>query len=299
MSVADYARIEKAILFIESNFRSQPSLEEIAAGVGLSRYHFHRLFRRWAGISPKSFIQYLTARHAEGLLRESRNLLDVSYEVGLSGAGRLHDLIVKIHGVTPGQLKALGAGLTIRFGIHPSPFGACLVSVTDRGICGLSFIGPEGREEAIADLRRRWGHAVLQERPGVTQPVVDRIFAASRNPAGAAFDLFVAGTNFQIKVWEALLRIPPGSVASYAEIARRIGAPGAARAVGAAVVQNPVALLIPCHRVIRKSGAFGEYRWGAARKKAILGWEAARLLRKAGTTPRLLRFARNDKLLKG
>jgi AraC family transcriptional regulator of adaptative response/methylated-DNA-[protein]-cysteine methyltransferase len=276
MPATDYARIEQAILFIESNFRSQPALEEIAAGVGLSPFHFQRLFRRWAGVSPKRFVQYLTANHAESLLRESRNLLDVTDEAGLSSPGRLHDLIVTIHGVTPGQLRAGGAGLTIRFGIHPSPFGACLIAMTDRGICGLSFIQPDEREEAITALAHRWSEATLRERSGATRPVVERIFAASRKPADAPFDLFVKGTNFQIKVWEALLTIPPGAVASYQEIARRVGAPAATRAVGTAVGQNPVSYLIPCHRIIRKSGAFGNYGGGVTRKKALLGWEAAR-----------------------
>jgi AraC family transcriptional regulator of adaptative response/methylated-DNA-[protein]-cysteine methyltransferase len=276
MSITDYARIEQAILFIESNFRRQPPLEEIAAGVGLSPFHFQRLFRRWAGVSPKRFIQYLTANHAEGLLRQSRSLLDVTDEAGLSSPGRLHDLIVTIHGVTPGQLRADGAGLTIRFGIHPSPFGACLIAMTDRGICGLSFIHPDEREEAITALEQRWSEAILRERPGATRPMVERIFASSRKPADGPFDLFVKGTNFQIKVWEALLTIPTGAVASYQEIARRVGAPKAVRAVGTAVGQNPVSYLIPCHRIIRKSGAFGNYEGGVARKKALLGWEAAR-----------------------
>jgi AraC family transcriptional regulator of adaptative response/methylated-DNA-[protein]-cysteine methyltransferase len=277
MVTDDYTRIEKAILFLETNFREQPGLKDIAASVGLSEYHFQRLFRRWAGISPKRFLQYLTAEYAKDLLRESRNVLEVAYEVGLSGGGRLHDLCVNIHGVTPGELRDQGTGLAIRYGFHPSPFGEGLLAVTKRGICGLMFLSSGGRQEAIARLKSQWQGAVLREDPSATQPFVDRIFAPSRYGADPALTLFVKGTNFQVKVWEALLRIPMGSVVSYQDVAVSIAAPGAARAVGSAVAQNPVAFLIPCHRVIRKTGAFGDYQWGSARKKAILGWEAAQL----------------------
>jgi len=282
MSGVDYARIEKAISFIEANFRSQPTLAEVAASVGLSQHHFQRLFRRWAGISPKRFLQYLTARYAEGLLQDSRDVLEASYEAGLSGPGRLHDLLVNIHGVTPGELKGQGAGLTLRYGVHRSPFGDCLLAITERGICGLAFIGPWGRDKALADMRRRWPRAVFRKGPHVTQAIADRIFASARKKGEQPFDLFVQGTNFQIKVWEALLRIPPGSAVSYGDVAESIGAPRAVRAVGTAIKQNPVAFLIPCHRVIRKSGIVGEYRWGSARKKAILGWEAVRFHRGGG-----------------
>jgi len=275
MSATDYARIEQAIHFIESNVRRRPSLDEIAANAGLSPFHFQRLFRRWAGISPKRFIQYLTADTATRLLRESGSLFDAADEAGLSSPGRLHDLIVTIHAVTPGQMKSLGAGLTIRYGVHPTPFGDCLLAVTERGICWLSFLTPQGRDGAVADLRHYWGGALLQERPQATRPVTERIFPPSGR-GGGLLDLLVHGTNFQVKVWEALLTIPPGAVASYQEIARRVGAPAATRAVGTAVGQNPVSYLIPCHRVIRKSGAFGNYGGGVARKKALLGWEAAR-----------------------
>lgn len=283
MPATDYTRIERAIHFIETNVRRRPSLREIAASAGLSPFHFQRLFRRWAGISPKRFIQYLTADAAERALRTSRSLLDAADAAGLSSPGRLHDLIVTIHAVTPGQLKTRGAGLTIRFGIHPSPFGECLLAVTDRGVCWLSFVTPHDRDAAVADLQRYWAGARLEERPQTTRPAAERIFPSLQRTAGApappAFDLFVHGTNFQVKVWEALLTIPPGATASYQEIARRIGAPLATRAVGTAVGNNPVSYLIPCHRVIRKSGAFGHYGGGAARKKAILGREAARALR--------------------
>jgi AraC family transcriptional regulator of adaptative response/methylated-DNA-[protein]-cysteine methyltransferase len=275
MLATDYARIERAIHFIESNVRRRPSLDEIAADAGLSPFHFQRLFRRWAGISPKRFIQYLTAGEAERRLRDSNSLLDAADKAGLSSPGRLHDLIVTIHAVTPGQLKSRGEGLTIQYGIHPTQFGDCLLAVTDRGICWLSFLTPPNRDGAIADLRRYWSGAALLEQPEATQPLAERIFRAAQN-GNDRFNLLVHGTNFQVKVWEALLTIPPGAVASYQEIARRVGAPNATRAVGTAVGQNPVSYLIPCHRVIRKSGAFGNYGGGVARKKALLGWEAAR-----------------------
>lgn len=275
MQPADYTRIEKAIRYLEGNFRRQPGLGEIAGSTGLSAYHFHRLFTRWAGISPKRFLQFLTAEYARGLLMESTGVLEAAYESGLSGPGRLHDLIVNVYAVTPGELKWEGEGLTIRYGVHPSPFGDCLLAVTDRGICALAFLPGRRAGEAVEELRTRWGNADLVRDPGATKAVAERIFVPSRRGDTSPLNVIVKGTNFQVKVWEALVRIPPGSAASYEEIADRIDAPGAVRAVGNALARNPVAFLIPCHRVIRKTGAFGEYRWGPARKKAILAWEAA------------------------
>jgi len=275
MPATDYVRIERAIHFIEANVRRRPSLEEIAASADLSPFHFQRLFRRWAGISPKRFVQYLTAGEAERALRASSSLLEAAEEAGLSGPGRLHDLIVSIHAVTPAELKRRGEGLTIRYGVHSSPFGNCLLAVTNRGVCWLSFVDPHNHDSAVDDLRRYWRGAGLREQPDATRPVAEQIFRSS-NHGGGRFNLYVHGTNFQIKVWEALLTIPPGAVVSYQEIARRIGAPKATRAVGTAVGQNPVSYLIPCHRVILKSGAFGRYGGGVVRKKALLGWEAAR-----------------------
>ena len=274
MNSPDFARIEKAICFVEANFRTQPSLAQVAAQVHLSEYHFQRLFRRWAGISPKRFLQYLTADYARQLLRESRSVLEVSDATGLSGAGRLHDLMVNLHAATPGEIKALGANLRIQYGFHPSPFGECLVAVTGRGICAIEFIAAGGRAAALAHLKRQWPQATWRLQPRATQPTVARLFAAAR-AAGDRLDLFVQGSNFQVKVWEALLRIPPASAVSYEDIAACIAAPTATRVVASAIARNPVAFLIPCHRVIRKTGAFGEYRWGSARKKAMLGWEAA------------------------
>jgi AraC family transcriptional regulator of adaptative response/methylated-DNA-[protein]-cysteine methyltransferase len=271
----DYTRIERAILYLEENFRRQPSLTEIARKVNLSEYHFHRLFTRWAGISPKRFLQFLTAEHARRLLRESADVLDAAYEAGLSGAGRLHDLIVNVYAVTPGELKEEGTGIEIRYGVHPSPFGACLVAITDRGICALSFLSRDRGEEAIVSLRNSWPRAALRKNPRETKLVADRIFDPLLWGNLSPLNVIVRGTNFQIKVWEALVRIPAGCALSYDTIADHIGMPGAVRAVGSAVARNPVAFLIPCHRVIRKTGDFGDYHFGTARKKAILAWEAA------------------------
>lgn len=270
----DYVRVEKAIRYLEENFRRQPTLEEVARATGLSEYHFQRLFRRWVGVSPKRFLQYLTAGHARDLLERQRTVLDAAYEVGLSGAGRLHDLMVGVDAVTPGEVRRLGAGLVVRYGLHDTPFGEGLIAVTERGICGMSFLEERGEDGALEELRARWPEATLVEDPAATGPLVGRIFEAGA--PDTRLPLLLRGTNFQVKVWEALLRIPAGAVATYEEVAELAGAPGAARAVGTAVGRNPVAYLIPCHRVIRKSGVFGDYRWGATRKRAILGWEAAR-----------------------
>lgn len=270
----DYRRIEQAIEFLSCNAREQPRLEQVAAHVGLSEYHFQRLFRRWAGISPKRFVQYLTAEHARELLQSSRSALDASLEAGLSGTGRLHDLMVALHAATPGDIKARGAGLVIDYGVHASPFGECLIAVTARGVCALEFLDPLRRREALARLRAAWPAATLRERANATRAVAHRLFTTGSN-GRAPLSLFVRGTNFQIKVWEALLRVPPGRVLCYEDLARLVGEPGATRAVASAVARNAVGFLIPCHRVIRKSGAIGEYRWSGARKQALLAWEAA------------------------
>ena len=273
MSGSDYARIEKAIVWLAANFRAQPSLADIAAQLRLSEYHFQRLFRRWAGISPKRFLQVLTAEHARHLLRESRNVLEVSDASGLSGGGRLHDLMVKLHAVTPGEVQAQGANLVIRYGFHASPFGECLIALTARGVCGIEFVTGAGRAATLAAMQSHWPRATWHREPHATQAVAARLFGSARRRSG--IDLYVQGSNFQVKVWEALLAIPPGHILSYEDVAAGIGAPSATRAVASAIARNPVALIIPCHRVIRKTGAFGEYRWGAVRKQALLGWEVA------------------------
>jgi len=276
MQTADYRRIETAIRFLEENFRRQPGLGEVARHVGLSEYHFHRLFTKWAGISPKRFLQFLTGEYARELLRESSTVLDVAYAAGLSGPGRLHDLIVNVYAVTPGDLGREGAGLTIRYGMQSSPFGDCFIATTEKGVCALSFLPGRLAGEALQTLREQWLMAELVEDRKGTQAMADRIFSSTRRTDARPMNAFVKGTNFQVRVWEALVRIPPGFAVCYEDIAARIDAPGAVRAVGNAVARNPVAFLIPCHRVIRKSGAFGGYRWGPARKRSILAWEAAK-----------------------
>ncbi|MGC1375874.1 MAG: bifunctional helix-turn-helix domain-containing protein/methylated-DNA--[protein]-cysteine S-methyltransferase [Anaerolineales bacterium] len=266
----DYLRIEQAIQYLEAHYRRQPELGEIAEAIGLSEYHFQRLFTRWVGISPKRFLQFLTKEGAKELLKRSANVLDTTYSVGLSSPGRLHDLFVQTEAVTPGEYKARGAGLTIRYGFHPSPFGECLLGLTERGICHLGFT-QHGRETALANMAGDWTNAHLLEDASATEPLVAPIFSLERAPSPIA--LFLTGTNFQLKVWEALLRIPSGSVCTYEGLAAEIGQPSAARAVGTAVGRNSIAVLIPCHRVIHKMGKFGNYRYGSARKKALLGWE--------------------------
>jgi AraC family transcriptional regulator of adaptative response/methylated-DNA-[protein]-cysteine methyltransferase len=274
--VEDYQRIEKAIQFLAENYHHQPSLDEVARNVNLSEYHFQRLFRRWAGISPKRFVQFLTLEHAKQVLEDSRSVLDATYDAGLSSPSRLHDLFVNAEAMTPGEFKTKGAGLKINYGFHPSPFGECLLAATERGICGLGFVGEGGRLQALEDFKRRWPAAEFQENSQKTRSYIDRIFSPTKTNGSNPVKLLLMGTNFQIRVWEALLRIPPGAVVCYEDLARRLGKPSASRAVGSAVGRNPISFLIPCHRAIRKMGITGDYHWGAARKKAILAWEAAR-----------------------
>jgi AraC family transcriptional regulator of adaptative response/methylated-DNA-[protein]-cysteine methyltransferase len=272
----DYRRIEKAIHYLEGHIYEQPNLEEIAEKVHLSPYHFQRLFTRWAGVSPKRFLQFLTLEHAKQLLKDGSQL-DTAFRAGLSSPSRLHDLFVAVDAVTPGQYKTLGSGLEIAYGLHPSPFGQCLVAVTKRGLCGLSFLDETNPEAPLQELHRRWPRARLHEDSGGTADTIRRVFKSPAQRNHTPIPLLLKGTNFQIKVWEALLRIPPGSVTTYQRLAESIGNPAASRAVGSAVGANPVAFLIPCHRVILSTGAFGNYRYGTSRKKAILGWEQARL----------------------
>ena len=274
---ADYNRIEKAIKFLENNFSSQPSLKDIAAHVGLSEYHFQRLFSRWVGISPKRFLQFLTKEYAKQLLENSVNLLDVTYEAGLTSPGRLHDLFVTCEAVTPGEFKNKGEGLTITYGFHASPFGECMLATTDRGICGFNFVKNGNRNHVFSKLNYSWKNAELVEDPDVSRALINQIFNPALTNYSVPLHLILNGTNFQIKVWEALIKIPFGAVVSYEDIAAQIGLPKATRAVGTAVGKNPISFIIPCHRVIRKSAEFGYYGGGLARKKAILGWEAAHL----------------------
>jgi len=272
---ADYQRVAEAIRYLEANHTTQPTLDDLSAHLHLSPFHLQRLFTRWAGISPKRFLQFLTVEHAKQLLAASHNVLDTAYAAGLSGPSRLHDHFISIEALSPGEFKAGGRGLTIAYGVHASPFGDCLLAVTERGVCHLAFLNGGGRDAEIAALQARWSHATLVEDAGVTSAVLARIFPAESTATAPALRLLLAGTNFQVKVWEALLRIPAGRLTTYEEVAQSIGRPTAARAVGGAVGANTIAYLIPCHRVIRKSGVIQEYRWGPTRKKAMLGWEAA------------------------
>ena len=272
-SSEDYLRIEQAILYLENHYREQPSLEEVAANIGLSEFHFQRLFTRWAGVSPKRFLQFLTKEGAKELLSRSENLLDTTHQVGLSSLGRLHELFVTTEAVTPGEFKTRGEGVTIRYGIHLTPFGKCLIGLTDRGISHLGFIsGSEG--EAIDSLVNEWKGACMVEDYRSTAALVGPIFDLRYDTRiKQPLTLHLRGTNFQLKVWEALLQIPAGTATTYAGLAQRIGQPGASRAVGTALGHNPIAVLIPCHRVIRTVGDFGNYRYGEVRKKALLARE--------------------------
>jgi AraC family transcriptional regulator of adaptative response/methylated-DNA-[protein]-cysteine methyltransferase len=273
-SAEDYQRVEQAIQYLDAHYQEQPSLEEVAASLGLSEFHFQRLFTRWAGVSPKRFLQYVTKEHARELLQQSGDLLDTTHQVGLSSLGRLHDLMVSAEAVSPGEYKSRGAGLTIRYGLHPSPFGRCLIGLTERGICHLSFV-QTGEGDAIDALVADWASAQMIEDKKATAPWVAPIFDLSQR-GERPLHLYLRGTNFQLKVWEALLNVPSGSVTTYEQVAAQVGKPKALRAVGTAVGHNPIAVLIPCHRVLRKLGGFGNYRYGPARKKALLGWEASR-----------------------
>lgn len=267
----DYQRIEQAIRYLEANYQTQPELKEVAENIGLSEYHFQRLFTRWAGISPKRFLQFLTKENAKELLKRS-SVLNATYSVGLSSPGRLHDLFVSTEAVSPGEYKTRGSGLLIRYGFQPTPFGEALFGLTERGICHLSFV-QDGYQAALANLQADWKNANLVEDMSATGALVEPVFSLGQT--ASPLSLYLTGTNFQLKVWEALLCIPQGALSSYEQIAAQIGHPGALRAVGTAVGHNPIAFLIPCHRVIRKMGEIGNYRWGPLRKKALLGWEAA------------------------
>lgn len=278
----DYQRIAAAIAFLRAHHADQPDLAAVAQHLHLSEAHVQRLFTRWAGISPKRFLQYLTqyltVEYAKAKIAETPNLLDLTMAAGLSSPGRLHDLFVSLEALSPGEYKAGGAGLEIVYGIHPTRFGRALVAMTTRGVCNLLFLDvPDAaaRNAGEAELRRLWPNATLRYDPAATGPVGDRLLNPPETPKPVS--LWVKGTNFQIQVWRSLLQLPSGSLATYRQIAQHIGRPTASRAVGNAIGSNPVALLIPCHRVIRESGELGGYRWGLSRKSALLRWEASQV----------------------
>lgn len=281
----DYARIEKAIRFLDRERAAAPSLAAVAEHVGLSEAHFQRLFTRWAGISPKRFLQHRTAEVVKRLLRERRPLLDVTYEAGLSGPGRLHDLLVNAEAVTPGEYQRCGEGLSVRYGFHPTPFGECVIAVTPRGVCHLAFVQPVTRQEALDRIRHAWPGATLLPDQAATRGAAAKAFPPPGSNVVPSLALHVKGTNFQLKVWRALLEIPVGSVTTYGDLAAAIGEPRASRAVGTAVGSNPVSYLIPCHRVIRSTGELGGYAWGPDRKRTMLALEASRQPERMPATP--------------
>ncbi|MCG8525129.1 MAG: methylated-DNA--[protein]-cysteine S-methyltransferase [Opitutales bacterium] len=268
----DAERVSKAIQFIRNSAPEQPGLKDVATAVHLSEFHLQRLFSRWAGISPKRFLQLLTLEHAKAQLAQSQDVLNASLRAGLSGSGRLHDLFVNIEAVTPGEFKMQGKHVTIDYGFHPTPFGECMIGVTKRGICFLEFSANRSEQEIIEKLRYRWPESRVNRSELSTKPVIDQIFATQKSDS-ISFNLLVKGTNFQLQVWNALLKIPAGYTVSYSDVAKWIGKPKAHRAVGSAIGNNPIAWLIPCHRVLRSDGNLGGYHWGEDRKSACLTWE--------------------------
>ena len=275
MSGTEYEKIEKAIMFLEENSLDQPTLDEAAVHVNLSPYYFQRLFKKRVGVSPKRYLQFLTVENAKVLLNRSASVMETAFDVGLSGPGRLHDLFVSVETVTPGQFKTRGRDIEICYSISDSPFGRCLLAMTQKGVSDLRFVDGDRGEQAVRDLSRKWSSAVFTQNQQMGDEMVRRIFSPMSGSGPEKLSLDLYGTNFQIKVWEALLRIPPGTLVSYGDVAEAIGKPAAQRAVAMAIGRNPVSYLIPCHRVIRQSGDIGNYRWGAERKRAMVAWEAA------------------------
>lgn len=272
---SDYEDVARAIRFIQRNVPNQPSLQDVANHLALSQYHCQRLFSRWVGISPKRFLQFLTVDRAKQFLRQSKSVLDTAYELGLSSPARIHDHFVSLEAVTPGEYKRHGEGLLIQYGIHPSPFGQMFLAVTAKGICFLSFLGETSRYQMLKALKDQWQGAEIREDIAATAAIAKQVFSRAAEPK-QRINILVKGTNFQLKVWQALLMIPEGHVCSYQQLTCAIDHPHASRAVGQAVAANSVAYLIPCHRVIRKTGQLGGYRWGQTRKDIMLAWEASR-----------------------
>ncbi|MEG4442669.1 methylated-DNA--[protein]-cysteine S-methyltransferase [Microcoleus sp. AT9_B5] len=278
----DYHRIARAIAFMRQHHLNQPNLATVAQHIGLSEYHFQRLFTQWAGISPKRFLQYLTVEYAKSKITQTKSLLDLTLDVRLSSPGRLHDLFVNLEAMSPGEFKAGGAGLQIRYGIHDTPFGTSLIATTARGICNLYFLDTTDEQTAAQRLRLTWKNAEIIRDEQATQSLRDLIFNSENLSEQKPLTLLVKGTNFQIQVWRALLQLPFGAIATYQTIAQMVARPTAARAVGNAIGKNPIGYLIPCHRVIRESGELGGYGWGVERKTVMLGWEASGTI--CGTT---------------
>lgn len=274
----NYDRVAEAIHYLTQNYKQQPSLEEVASQVHLSPFHFQRIFTDWAGISPKKFLQFLTVEELKKELLTASNVADAADNVGLSAQSRVYDLFVNIESVTPQEYKSQGDGVVIEYGFHDTPFGECFIAHTEKGICSLSFVD-KNREEVLTEFTMQWQNAEIKNDQRSTKELIRQLFEPVH---GNQIKLLLKGSKFQIKVWEALLKIPFGSVSTYRHIAAAVGQPGALRAVGSAVGANPVAFIIPCHRVIRSEGLIGQYHWGATRKKAMIGWEKARVELKVG-----------------
>jgi AraC family transcriptional regulator of adaptative response/methylated-DNA-[protein]-cysteine methyltransferase len=276
-AAADYDIVRRAIAYVSEHWRSQPNIESIAEAAGVTPTELHHLFRRWAGLTPKAFLEALTLDSARGLLRDSASVLDATYEVGLSGPGRLHDLFVTHEAMSPGEWKTGGEGLTIRYGFHPSPFGTALVMATERGLAGVAFADNGEEKPALADMQRRWPKAAYVEDVARTALLAQRIFDPKLWRAEQPLRIVLIGTDWEVRVWEALLKIPMGCATTYSNLAAKVGSIKASRAVGAAVGKNPLSFVVPCHRVIGKAGDLTGYHWGLTRKRAMLGWEAARV----------------------
>jgi AraC family transcriptional regulator of adaptative response/methylated-DNA-[protein]-cysteine methyltransferase len=276
-AAADYDVVRRAIGHIRGHWREQPEIEDIAEAAGVTPTELHHLFRRWAGLTPKAFLQALTLDGARQLLRDSASVLDATYEVGLSGPGRLHDLFVTHEAMSPGEWKSGGEGLTIRFGIHPSPFGSAIVMATDRGLAGLALADTGKERAALADMKGRWPKAGYVEDAAATAPLARRIFDSTQWRAEQPLRVVLIGTDWEVRVWETLLKIPMGRLTTYSDVAGKVCTPAAARAVGAAVGKNPICFVVPCHRVVGKSGELTGYHWGITRKRAMLGWEAGQV----------------------
>jgi AraC family transcriptional regulator of adaptative response/methylated-DNA-[protein]-cysteine methyltransferase len=275
-AASDYDVVRRAIGFISQEWRKQPEIEEIAHSVGVTPTELHHLFRRWCGLTPKAFLQAITLDRARTLLRSSASVLDATYEVGLSGPGRLHDLFVTHEAMSPGEWKVGGEGLTLHYGFHPSPFGIALIVATPRGLAGLAFADPGEEQAALADMQGRWPKARYVEDSTRTAPIAQRIFDPVQWRIDQPLRVVLIGTDWEVRIWETLLTIPMGRATTYSDIARKLGSAKASRAVGAAVGKNPISFVVPCHRVLGKSGKLTGYHWGITRKCAMLGWEAGR-----------------------
>lgn len=277
-AAGDYEVVRSVIAFISEHWRRQPSLEEISEHTGMSASSVHHLFRRWAGLTPKAFVQALTLDNAKALLQDSASVLDASYEVGLSGPGRLHDLFVTHEAMSPGDFKTGAAGIVMKYGFHPSPFGEAILVMTDRGLAGLGFVDNGDRQISLEDMQRRWPNAAYVRDDAVAASYATRVFNPVDWQAGQPLRIVLIGTDFEVRVWETLLRIPMGRATTYSDIAGYIGKPKASRAVGAAVGKNPISFVVPCHRVLGRSGNLTGYHWGLTRKQAMLGWETGRTM---------------------